>query len=91
MESELLHDRTSDDSIQSNSVMAQYDYGQLITGQSATPSGGSPTRLDRLDYQLITNFHNDSQQFQLSTAIQEEAFGNGGQESASRHLPDSIY
>ena len=27
MESELLHDRTSDDSIQSNSVMAQYDYG----------------------------------------------------------------
>jgi len=29
MESELVHDRTSGDSIQSNSVMAQYDYGSV--------------------------------------------------------------
>jgi hypothetical protein len=29
MESELLHDRTSDDSIQTNSLMVQYDYGSV--------------------------------------------------------------
>ena len=29
MESELVHDRTSDDSIQTNSLMVQYDYGSV--------------------------------------------------------------
>jgi hypothetical protein len=46
MESDLLHDRTSHDSIQTNSVMAQYDYGSVChpyrraTGGSAQSSAG---------------------------------------------------
>ena len=48
MESELVHDRTSGDSIQSNSVMAQYDYGSVPKRRLGSRVETGETRLDRL-------------------------------------------
>eukprot|EP01043_Picozoa_sp_COSAG02_P012125 COSAG02_NODE_461_length_21848_cov_235.681043_14_plen_182_part_00 len=39
-ESDLLHDRTSHDSIQTNSVMAQYDYGSVCHPYRRAGRGG---------------------------------------------------
>ena len=41
MESDLLHDRTSHDSIQTNSVMAQYDYGSVCHPYRRRPKRAS--------------------------------------------------
>ena len=41
MESDLLHDRTSHDSIQTNSVMAQYDYGSVCHPYAPAGAGGT--------------------------------------------------
>ena len=44
MESDLLHDRTSHDSIQTNSVMAQYDYGSVCHPYRRARTGVSDCR-----------------------------------------------
>ena len=52
-------------------------------GAKSADSAPSVGRSDRVDDQLITNFHNDSQ-FELSVVIQE-VFGNRGRDKKGRH------
>ena len=69
--------------VDSTEIQRKIRSSSRATGANRLECAGSPTRLDRLDDQLITNFHNDSQ-FELSSLIQE-VFGNRGRDKQVRH------